>query len=226
MSLDTAPHRLVIHTTEGTSFPSYSSGGVPHMTFNPATNEVHQHLPFDIAGYAMKAGDHSPNSEAGTTIQVEVIGYAKDTPTWPQGHYDNLDSLIQWVSDNLSVPYVFPFPFTGNDGYGQDGAVRQTWDAWAAASGVVGHSNAPAPNDHWDPGDLDVSKLQPDPVVPPVEPPVEPPEWEGGWLYQLLVLLSTSLPAGLFGLVLVFLFSAGVVGAGIWFGDWLIDGTP
>jgi hypothetical protein len=168
MSLDTAPHRLVLHTTEGTSFPSYSSGGVPHLTFNPATNEVRQHLPFDVAAYTMQGGDHSPNSEAGTTLQVEMIGYAKDTPTWPAQNYENLRALIMWFYTNMAVPYVFPFPFTGSDGYGTDGAVRQTWDAWASASGIVGHSNAPY-NEHWDPGALDTARL----MSPPVEPPEE-----------------------------------------------------
>lgn len=174
--------RFVIHTTEGTSFPSYS-GGVPHMTFNPVTNELRQHLALDVAAYAMKGGAddaHSPNSAAGVTVQVEIIGYAKDTPAWPDSTYANLSALLDKVCDTVGIPKGFPFPFTGNDGYGEGGAVRQSWDSWAAASGIVGHSHAPY-NDHWDPGALDVSRLfptePPDPPVDPTEPPPSTTEY-------------------------------------------------
>jgi len=152
--------KITLHTTEGSNKPNWEAmqSGIPHLTFDPGTNQVWQHLKWDIAAYTLTGGDKSPNSDAGQNIQIEMIGFAKDTPTWSNTRYDNLKKLLSWLSDSLGIVYQFPFPFTANDGYGEDGAVRQDWDTFSAANGIVGHSHATW-NDHWDPGDLDTAKL-------------------------------------------------------------------
>jgi Peptidase family M23/N-acetylmuramoyl-L-alanine amidase len=163
--------KVTLHTTEGSSKPNWEGmqSGIPHLTFDPGTNQVWQHLPWDIAAYTLTGGDYSPNSDAGQNIQIEMIGFAEDTPTWSDEKYQNLEDLLAWISQAIGVPYTFPFPFTGNEGYGEDGAVRQDWATFAGASGIVGHSHATY-NDHWDPGALNVDKLEYYPTVPPIEP--------------------------------------------------------
>lgn len=165
--------KITLHTTETAGKPNWAAqgSGIPHFTLDLA-GPCWQHLPLDIAAYTLSGGEHSPNSAAGVNIQIEIVGYAKDAPTWSPARYDTLRRLLQWVCSTVGAPMEFPFQFTGSDGYGRDGAVRQTWEAFRDADGIVGHSHAPY-NDHWDPGDLDTAALA-DPDLPPEpQPPGE-----------------------------------------------------
>ncbi len=154
--------KVTLHTTETSAKPNWETQqfGIPHLTVDPVTDRRWQHLPFDIAAYALAGGQHSPNSDAGLNIQIEIIGHAKDTPTWPDTAYRHLRSVLAWLSTNLDIPMVVPFPFTGPDGSGPHGAVRQPWETFQPAHGVVGHAHAPH-NEHWDPGHLDTHRLLP-----------------------------------------------------------------
>jgi hypothetical protein len=126
------------------------------------TNDLWQHLPLDMAAYTMKGGDHSPNSDSGVNIQIEVIGYTAGCPLWPDAHYARLLALLEWISVNVGVPLEYPMLFVGPNGV----APRASWEQWEPLSGVLGHCHAPY-NDHHDPTGLDVSRLQPGESPPP-----------------------------------------------------------
>jgi peptidoglycan hydrolase-like protein with peptidoglycan-binding domain len=173
--------KIVLHTTESSSKPNWEAlgSGIPHFTFDPASGQVWQHLPLDVAAYTLMGGTHSPNSAAGVSIQIEIIGFAKDTPGKDDRWYERLRGLLLWIAAKIGAQYVFPFPWAGNAGYGEGGEVRQTWTAYRAATGIVGHSHVPY-NNHWDPGELDVSRLSD--RVEPEPPPVDPPPAGGEFL--------------------------------------------
>lgn len=178
-----AQPKIVLHTTESDGKPNWQAmkSGLPHFTFDGDAGRVWQHLDLGVAAYTLKGGEHSPNSAAGTVIQIEMIGRANDVPGYSQDWFDNLKPLLLWICAKIGCSYVFPFPFTGNDGWGAGGAVRQNWANFARATGIVGHSHAPY-NDHWDPGDLPLDKLteRVDPEPPPVDP--VPPPGNGEYL--------------------------------------------
>lgn len=182
--------KVILHTTESDSKPNWEvqKSGIPHFTVDLKSGTIWQHLTLDMAAYTLKGGDNSPNSGAGVCIQVEIVGRAAQVPDWSADEYERLRRLLLWICSKIKAAYIFPFPWTGNSGYGVGGAVRQTWTAFRDASGIVGHSHVPY-NDHWDPGALKVSMLtdrdetpptppvvEPEPPIePPVEPPIEPP---------------------------------------------------
>lgn len=157
--------KITTHTTQTSVLPNWEQqqSGIPHLSVDLATGERWQHLDFSIAAYTLNGGDHSPNSDSGQNIQIEIIGYAADSPNWPQSEYDELASILHWLCDNLGIPYNFPVPFPP--------ASRLNWEQWEPLSGILGHSMAPF-NDHTDPGALDVSKLtgsEPEPEPGPPE---------------------------------------------------------
>lgn len=158
------PSKLVLHTTETSQKPNWEQqqSGIPHLTVNLKTKERWQHLPFDIAAYTMSGGDHSPNSDGGGCIQIEIIGYTRDCPSWPQADYDELASILEWLCNNLGIPFTFPLDFAA--------PVREGWDDWAATSGILGHVHAPY-NTHTDPMGLRVDLLLPYEPEPEPEPP-------------------------------------------------------
>lgn len=194
--------KVVMHTTETAGKPNWQvqMSGLPHFTIDPSTNEIWQHLPLDVAAYTLRGGEHSPNSSAGVSIQIEIVGRAEKIRDYDQDWYDNLKPLLVWCCAKIGAPYAFPFPFTGNLGYGEGGEVRQTWTTYQLATGIVCHANVPY-NLHWDVGDFPIERIT-DRVEPPVviEPPViEPPPVEPAEEYltvaQFMEWVQSGLPA-------------------------------
>lgn len=140
--------KLVWHTTEGSSLPSYQ-GSAPHFTIDPRTGTLWQHIPINRAARTLKAG--GPNFW--NTIQVEIIGYARDSQAWPDSAYAHLRSLARWIEANGDVPRTSTVTFTD-----AANVKRLSPDAFKAYSGHIGHQHAPG-NDHWDPGRLDIKEI-------------------------------------------------------------------
>lgn len=156
--------KITLHTTETSAKPNWQAqqSGIPHLTVDlQDSSKLWQHLDFGIAAYTLTGGEHSPNSDSGQNVQIEIIGFASQSPGWSVPAYTALAGILEWLCDNTGVPYVFPVPFGPNGD--QD---RLGWDGqWEIVSGILGHEHVPY-NDHWDPGDLNTDLLVPD-VVPP-----------------------------------------------------------
>lgn len=148
--------KIILHTTEGPTKPNWAQlkRGIPHFTVDFKTNQLWQHLKLNVAAYTLKGNGHSPNSDAGVVIQIEMVGFAKDTGDWPDGHYNDLRQLLGWICNANDIPWAFPVAFVG-----QEGSVRLDWDDYKAISGILGHQHVPY-NDHWDPGALDMRRLR------------------------------------------------------------------
>lgn len=144
--------KITIHRTETSVKPNWQEKrkGLPHYTLDGSTAYVH--IPLDMAAYTMGGGDNSPNSDAGVNIQIEWVGYARNTFDEPDESYVALAQLISDISLQTECPWLFPFPFSSAT------SVRQSWERFEIASGIVGHGHAPY-NTHWDPGALDISRL-------------------------------------------------------------------
>ncbi len=151
---------VVLHTRETSQS---SVGGTypwpPHMSISLTTGVVHQHIEFSRTAYALHHSE--PNRRGGRpTYQIEIGGRARDVPHYDDDWYEALAHLLAWFHHNLNVPLEFPLPFGGSETYGEHGKGRtQTAREWEALTGIVGHQHA-FDNRHWDPGHLDVVRLQ------------------------------------------------------------------
>jgi len=138
-----AGHKIVWHTTEGGGLPAYS-GTAPHFTFNPATNELWQHVPINEASSSLvhPAGVETNHAHA---IQVELVGHAAQTPGWNRDAYARIARLARWIEANADVPrQVVP---GASFMHPQRLSPRQ----WLEGAGHCGHMHVPG-NDHTDPG--------------------------------------------------------------------------
>jgi hypothetical protein len=148
--------KITLHTTETSVKPNWEQQqkGIPHLTLDLETGEAWQHLDFGIAAYTLNGGDHSPNSDSGQNVQIEIIGYSSEVRAWSDLKYAALHDVLQWLCTNLGIPYAFQVPFAA-----AGEAIRLGWDnEWEIVSGILGHEHAPY-NDHTDPGALDTSRL-------------------------------------------------------------------
>lgn len=165
-SYNGAPYRIVIHTVEGDPGTidgcralASSHGSPPQLWYHPRLRWLGQGLPLDRSGYALAHPSGAPETNKAGALQVEVFGFAADTPGWTV-EADNLgtDVVGSIVAAGWPVDLERRAPTTGSDGYGSDGAVRGSWDQWAAFTGVCVHASVPG-NDHWDAGDLDLERV-------------------------------------------------------------------
>lgn len=145
--------KLVLHTIESNRWPTYSAP--PHLTLNPNTGELRQHIPFDKAAYALR--DNSSEDDR-YVWQVELWGRAANTPTYDDTWYRNLAKLVAWFVTEMRVPRHYA-DFTVMH-YGASAPQRLTPAQTDEFSGILGHGHWGRGTDtHWDPGMLDIERL-------------------------------------------------------------------
>ncbi len=138
--------KIVWHTTEGTSLPNYG-GSAPHFTLDPEKGSLWQHIPLNRAGRALVAG--GPNFW--NAIQIELIGYAKETHRWSADRYQRIAALARWIEANFGVPRSTSVTFAGNGGTPHLASTA----AFRDYAGHLGHQHVPG-NTHWDPGQFKI----------------------------------------------------------------------
>lgn len=181
-----ASARGVLHTTEGSSWPSYSGGSsAPHFTVRPdfvhRRVEVRQHFPISGMGRALV---HSrwPETNRLNCIQIELVGFCdtrkSDSPyfvgNWPDWYYDGIAKLMRWVETNAHVQRSTSVRFLAYPAsYGNNG-VRLNSLQWQRATGWLGHQHVDQ-NDHGDPGLVDIQYLLGTKITPPAPKPTPSP---------------------------------------------------
>lgn len=151
--------KLVIHTTETTGFPNYD--WPPHITYHIDEDRGQRHVDGRLGAYALRSpgGGRSPNYQAGPVFQIEVVAFARESPTQPDWWYQRLARLIADVCTDWKIPLVFhPAGFTGSQAYGESGVNRISWENYRQFTGILGHQHVPY-NTHWDPGALNIQRL-------------------------------------------------------------------
>jgi hypothetical protein len=159
------PAIIVLHSTEGSSWPGYSGGGnAPHFTVDPRAHQARQHFPLSSAARALVAPSDGTHTNTGGAIQFEIIGTCvPDSPLPSVLDLDDealgyLAGLMRAVADTTGIPLTTsvlwgPYPAS----YGAT-PQRLTPDQWATHTGVVGHQHVPG-NDHGDPGALNIGRI-------------------------------------------------------------------
>lgn len=147
-ALDGRP-KIVLHTTEGDNIRgaegAYRASGGSAPTFTISPWACHQHMPITASAYSLEHPPGTPQTNrAGHVVQIEQIGFARDTGDWPDAYYKRIRDLVHWVAGQLDVPLSrhdlsFQHPRR---------IAPQDWANW---SGVCGHVHVPN-NHHTDPG--------------------------------------------------------------------------
>jgi hypothetical protein len=144
------PAKLVWHTTEGFGLPAYA-GSAPHFTLNPKTGQLWQHMPVDKVAKALAHPAGTVETNRAHAIQVELIGFAKDSQNWSDAEYARIAALARWIEHNAGVARKADVKFTVP-------ASRLSASSWLNYSGHIGHAHVPS-NDHWDPGRFRIDKV-------------------------------------------------------------------
>lgn len=144
------PAKLVWHTTEGSSLPSYS-GSHPHFTLNPKTGQLWQHISIASGAMALLHPTGTVETNRAHAIQVELIGRAAETGGWPASYYERIAKLARWIEAHGGVRRDCTVGFSNTPH-------RLTDQGWLSYSGHLGHQHVPH-NTHWDPGSFRIQEV-------------------------------------------------------------------
>lgn len=162
----TGAPKLVWHTTEGLSLPTYS-GSAPHFTFNPKSGSLWQHIPVTRSAMSLEHPSGTAETNRAHAIQVELIGFS-DAPKAKQlgrpdfavvnftaADYARIAKLARWIEKNAGVKRQCGVKFVP---YPSPVYPRLSSSAWLAYNGHLGHQHVPS-NHHGDPSTLDIKQV-------------------------------------------------------------------
>lgn len=167
------PIKLVLHSTEGSSWPSYSRGAVqPHLTVKWRGSErrgfdVRQHQPLNVGARALADSPAYPNN-ACACIQVEIIGscdkdYAEKygllfLPDAGDGFLKDLGEFIIRLQRECGFTlHVTRRPWSDSNAAYPGAPQRMGLREFETFHGICAHQHVPA-NSHWDIGITDVRR--------------------------------------------------------------------
>ena len=180
------PAIIVVHSTEGNSFPGYSNGSsAPHFTIDVRTNEKRQHVSMGVAARALANPSGGVETNRAGAIQIEVIGTCdpnhKSNSGWlwvpgmSSAQQANLAGLMKEIADNKNIVWQCGVTFKAYpSSYGGSNGVRMSNSSWNSYKGVCGHQHVPE-NDHGDPGDIPIGSIMGVTPTPPKPQPTPPP---------------------------------------------------
>ena len=87
---------------------------------------------------------------AATGIQVELVGFAKESHLWSEASYRQIADLARWIEKHGGVERICSVQFRSSSNFKVTN--------WLGYSGHIGHQHVPE-NDHWDPGLLDIARV-------------------------------------------------------------------
>lgn len=167
---------LVLHTTEGSSWPGYAGGRqAPTFTINCTSGkpQVRQHFPLPHAAMALVQPSGSLSTNRLNCAQVELVGTGgwatSANPNRPYtvsgahtdwAHPDQMmleavADLIAWLHKEWEVPLRAPLPF---DDWRGNNSHRMTASQWSSFTGICGHSHVWG-NSHTDPGAFPIARV-------------------------------------------------------------------
>jgi hypothetical protein len=173
-----SPNCLVLHTTEGQSWPAYSGGSVaPHLTALPdfANKRLiwRQHFPVTMSARALVNQSGGVDTNTANCIQIELVGTSgwattanknrdytlADKWCWATHATDwmirDLGAFIAWCNREWGVPISAPYAF---DTWAGNHSHRMSFAQWRSFKGVCGHSHVPE-NEHTDPGAIPIARI-------------------------------------------------------------------
>ena len=155
------PWRGVLHTTEGPTIAGAlqtfrDTNFWPTLTIEPNTFRVVQHYSLNTGARALS--DHATAENAARCVQIEIVGFASQTPSWAPEQVAFIREVVRDVESLVPIPRESGRAFLDAAGVNSRPGNRMSIDEWKRFSGWCGHQHVPGES-HWDPGALDIDAV-------------------------------------------------------------------
>lgn len=152
-SILTGPRTGVLHTTEGGfdgALAEFKQKFAPHFLISGSV--IAQLLPIGLSGASLV---HHNNQ---ALVQIELVAYSKIDAWFPdEATAERLAAVMATCYHLFGIPLSRPWA-DGDYGRAGDNPHRHA-TFWGRVAGWYGHGDVPAPDSHWDPGNLQWGKL-------------------------------------------------------------------
>lgn len=170
----------VVHTTEGTSLPSYDGGvSAPNATAVPDFKNKklvwYQHYDVDRSSRALVNKSGGVETNTLNAFQVELVGtcdpakrvswgskkagvdyiYWPEAPDWA---LKGVGEMVHWLDVNHHIPAKSSVVWKAYPASYGNSSVRLSGAEWTKYYGWLGHQHVPE-NDHGDPGNIDFARV-------------------------------------------------------------------
>lgn len=158
---------LLLHTTEGGNVDSTiqvlrANNSWSHFVYDPKTDRLVQCVSMNRAARSLRSGANFGKTNAARVIQVEIVGYAHETPFWPKEYNERLGKMIRRIANvvpfDVSMPVTFYGDRSGFTVASETARQRMSWFDWYRFDAICGHQHATR-NHHWDPGEIQVNQI-------------------------------------------------------------------
>lgn len=158
--------KFVLHSTES---PPGSINGInslfqgqpcsaPHLCIDPAgTQRRVQYIPWTMSACALKGGRNGYQTNRGRAVQLEICGYAKDSPGWSDSTlWQIADVIADCIRDGCPIDPNRVNDFTKFTGVlaTENAAQRMSPEQYKTWPGITAHLEV-CFQDHWDTGRMD-----------------------------------------------------------------------
>lgn len=148
-----SPRIGVIHTTEGGfdgALSIFKKRFAPHFLINGTT--IAQLVPIGAAGASLVTHNNM------SLVQIEVVAYSKQQPWLPDdATLQRLAAVMATCHHLFGIPLSRPWADGDWGRYGDNPHRHASF--WGRVGGWYGHGDAPLPDEHWDPGNLQWGKI-------------------------------------------------------------------
>ncbi|MFE4422055.1 hemopexin repeat-containing protein [Streptomyces sp. NPDC056817] len=155
------PWRGVLHTTEGPTIAGAlqtfrGTNFWPTLTIEPNTFRVVQHYSLNAGARALS--DRATAENAARCVQIEIVGFAAQAPTWAPEKLAFIRDVIRDIESLVPIPRWSGRTFLDAAGVSSQPGNRMSVEEWQRFSGWCGHQHVPGET-HWDPGALDIDTV-------------------------------------------------------------------
>lgn len=147
------PRTGVLHTTEGEfagALGIFRQHFAPHFLISSWM--IAQLTEIGLAGESLRTHNNM------AIVQIEMVGFSKEQLWYPD---DETAKRVAAVMATMHTMFGVPLSHPWADGdYGRAGPnPHRKSGKWGEVAGWYGHADVPSPDTHWDPGNLQWSKL-------------------------------------------------------------------
>lgn len=161
--------KIIIHTTEGGSWPGYGGGGsAPHFTVH-RDGTIRQHIDTAYSSKALENDRGGVETNNDGCIQIEFIGSCDRSYARKHGlffveeatdrDFAGLAKVLAWIHETHGVVLsTRDLKWSDTNAAYESAPQRMSFAQWRKFTGVAGHQHVPE-NAHWDPGRMDVDRV-------------------------------------------------------------------
>lgn len=161
--------KIVLHTTEGGSWPGYGGGGsAPHFTVH-RDGTIRQHIDTAYSSKALENDRGGVETNNDGCIQIEFIGSCDRSYARKHGlffvedatdrDFAGLAKVLAWIHETHGVVLsTRDLKWSDTNAAYESAPQRMSFAQWRKFTGVCGHTHVPE-NAHWDPGLMDVDRV-------------------------------------------------------------------